>query len=72
MTKNAELAAWVEQVAKLTQPERIQWCDGSAAEKDGLTAQMLETGDLIRLNPKTHPNCYLHRSDPMTWRGSST
>ncbi|MCB1748011.1 MAG: phosphoenolpyruvate carboxykinase (GTP) [Gammaproteobacteria bacterium] len=64
MTKNAELAAWVEQVAALTQPERIQWCDGSDAENASLIDLMLAQGDLLRLNPETHPNCFLHRSDP--------
>ncbi len=64
MTKNAELAAWVDQVAALTQPDRVHWCDGSEEENDALIAQMLETGDLIRLNEQTHPNCFLHRSDP--------
>ena len=64
MTKNAELAAWVEQVAALTQPARIHWCDGSDAENTSLTELMLASGDLVRLNAQTHPNCYLHRSDP--------
>ncbi|MBX9608079.1 MAG: phosphoenolpyruvate carboxykinase (GTP) [Gammaproteobacteria bacterium] len=64
MTKSAELAAWVESVAKLTQPDHIHWCDGSEAEAATLTQRMLETGDLIRLNEQTHPNCFLHRSDP--------
>lgn len=66
MTKSAELAAWVESVAKLTQPDHIHWCDGSEAEAATLTQRMLETGDLIRLNEQTHPNCFLHRSDPRT------
>ena len=51
-------------VAALTQPDRIHWCDGSEAENDALIERMLESGDLIELNPKTHPNCYLHRSNP--------
>ncbi|MEX2480858.1 MAG: phosphoenolpyruvate carboxykinase (GTP) [Gammaproteobacteria bacterium] len=64
MTKNAELAAWVDAVAALTRPASIHWCDGSEDENAKLVALMLESGDLIRLNDKTHPNCYLHRSDP--------
>lgn len=55
---------WVQEVARLTKPEHIQWCDGSDAEYQNLTSQMLKTGDLIELNQKTHPGCYLHRSDP--------
>lgn len=57
------LNQWVAEVAALTEPDRIYWCDGSDSERQQLTEQMLVTGDLIALNPETHPNCYLHRSD---------
>lgn len=63
-TTNTALKQWVDEVAKLTQPARIHWCDGSAAEYQSLIEQMLVTGDLLKLNEKTHPNCYLHRSNP--------
>ncbi len=63
-SKLESLNRWVEEVAALTQPERIHWCDGSEAENDALVEQMLGNGDLIELNPRTHPNCYLHRSHP--------
>jgi phosphoenolpyruvate carboxykinase (GTP) len=63
-TSNAALKAWVQEVAQLTQPDQIHWCTGSQSEYDALVAQMLNSGDLIRLNEKTHPNCYLHRSHP--------
>ena len=55
---------WVAQVASLTQPARIHWCDGSDAEYDALIAQMQADGILLPLNPHTHPGCWLHRSDP--------
>ncbi len=58
------LNRWVDEVARLTQPDRIHWCDGSEAEYQALVELMLDTGDLTELNPATHPNCYLHRSDP--------
>jgi phosphoenolpyruvate carboxykinase (GTP) len=58
------LNAWVDQVARLTTPDRIHWCDGSAAEAAALTALMLGTGDLVALNPDSHPDCHLHRSHP--------
>jgi len=58
------LNQWVLEVARLTQPDRIVWCDGSDTESRELTELMLSTGDLVALNPKTHPNCYLHRSHP--------
>ena len=63
-SKLEALNRWVDDVARLTQPDAIHWCDGSAAENDALIERMLQTGDLVELNPKTHPNCYLHRSHP--------
>ncbi len=60
----AALNQWVESVARLTQPEKIHWCDGTEAENTSLVDLMLVTGDLIRLNEQTHPNCFLHRSSP--------
>ncbi len=58
------LNRWVEEVARLTEPAAIHWCDGSDAENALLTRQMLETGDLLELNQDTHPGCHLHRSHP--------
>jgi phosphoenolpyruvate carboxykinase (GTP) len=55
---------WVSETAGLTQPSRVVWCDGSKAEYDGLIEAMLQDGTLLPLNPKTYPNCYLHRSHP--------
>jgi phosphoenolpyruvate carboxykinase (GTP) len=59
-----ELNQWVLEVARLTQPDRIAWCDGSDSEFANLTAQMEADGTLIPLNPDTHPRSWLHRSDP--------
>jgi phosphoenolpyruvate carboxykinase (GTP) len=61
---NAAVNAWVDEVAKLTKPSRIQWIDGSPAEHEALVAEMLQAGVLHRLNGDRFPNCYLHRSDP--------
>ena len=58
------LNRWVDDVARLTRPDRIHWCDGSDAENAALIAQMEGDGTLIRLNPETHPDCWLHRSHP--------
>ncbi|MCP5145182.1 MAG: phosphoenolpyruvate carboxykinase (GTP) [Gammaproteobacteria bacterium] len=63
-TSNKQLSDWIAQVAELTQPDRIQWCDGSDAENDQLVELMVADGTLEVLNQETHPNCYLHRSDP--------
>ena len=62
-TTNKELQNWVDQVAKLTNPAAVYWCDGSNQEYQNFIAQMLESGDLLKLNAETFPNCYLHRSD---------
>jgi phosphoenolpyruvate carboxykinase (GTP) len=56
--------AWVEEVRTLCQPEAVYWCDGSEEERERLTAQAVQEGVLIPLNPETLPNSYLHRSDP--------
>ncbi|HSH27702.1 MAG TPA: phosphoenolpyruvate carboxykinase (GTP), partial [Wenzhouxiangella sp.] len=63
-SKLQALNDWVDQVATHTRAARIQWCDGSAAENRKLIETMLATGDLEQLNPETHPDCFLHRSDP--------
>lgn len=63
-TKNQELATWVSEVAELTQPDNIVWCDGSDAEYQSMIDLMLDDGSLRELNSQTHPNCYLHLSDP--------
>ncbi len=60
----AALNAWVDAVARHTECNRIHWCSGSIDERDELTRLMVERGDLIALNPDTHPGCYLHRSHP--------
>ena len=58
------LNQWVMEVARLTRPARIHWCDGSDSENDALVAQMQADGTLLPLNQDTHPNSWLHRSDP--------
>ncbi len=58
------LESWVEDSARLTKPSKIIWCDGSEAESERLTNEMLREGVFIELNQNTNPNCYLHRSNP--------
>jgi phosphoenolpyruvate carboxykinase (GTP) len=55
---------WVSKIASITLPDEIVWCDGSAAEFDSLTKQLVEQGTLIRLNPEHRPFSFLARSDP--------
>ncbi|MEA5456403.1 phosphoenolpyruvate carboxykinase (GTP) [Sinomonas sp. JGH33] len=58
------LLSWVEEVAELTQPERIHWVDGSEAEYRQLTDELVAAGTLTRLNPEIFPNSFAAFSDP--------
>ena len=55
---------WVDETAGLTGPDKVVWADGSKQEYERLVEQMLADGTLLPLNPRTYPNCYLHRSHP--------
>ena len=61
---NHSLSAWVEEVARQTQPDRVVWCTGSEEENQALIQAMLADKTLIELNQEKFPNSYLHRSDP--------
>ena len=63
-TNNPKLLAWVEEMAKLTKPDQIVWCDGSEEEQQRLTKHAVDKGILIPLNQEKRPGCYLHRSNP--------
>ncbi len=63
-TKNRRLTEWVSQVAALTEPDRIHWCDGSAEEYDALCVELVENGTFEKLSEAKRPNSYLARSDP--------
>ena len=58
------LNRWVDEVAQLTEPASIRWCDGSDAEYAELVQTMLASGDLLPLNAESNPRSYLHRSHP--------
>ena len=63
-TSHPRLLEWVNEVAELTQPENVHWCDGSDAEWAQLTDQLVAAGTLVRLNPEKKPNSFYARTDP--------
>ena len=62
-TANRKLVAWVEEVAALTTPDRIEWCDGSSEEYDRLCRLLVDSGTFTRLAEAKRPRSYWARSD---------
>src|SRR5665811_507627 len=63
-TTHAKLLDWVGEIAALTQPDAIHWCDGSAQEYDELAQTLIDAGTFERLSDARRPNSYLALSDP--------
>jgi phosphoenolpyruvate carboxykinase (GTP) len=63
-TKNQKLIAWVEEFARLTEPDEIHWCDGSAEEYERLCHELVDKGTFGKLSEAERPDSYLARSDP--------
>ncbi|NNN01384.1 MAG: phosphoenolpyruvate carboxykinase (GTP) [Acidimicrobiaceae bacterium] len=63
-TGNKKLIAWVHEVAELTTPDRIHWCDGSAQEYDDLCQLLVDQGTFTKLSDAKRPNSYYATSDP--------
>jgi phosphoenolpyruvate carboxykinase (GTP) len=63
-TSNKDAVRWVERIARICQPDRIHWVDGSAAENKALFDMLVAKGHAIRLSEQKRPNSYLFRSNP--------
>jgi phosphoenolpyruvate carboxykinase (GTP) len=63
-TRNRKLLDWVDDVAALTQPDRVEWCDGSADEYERLCGLLVDRGTFTRLSDAKRPNSYWAHSDP--------
>ncbi|MBI1361055.1 MAG: phosphoenolpyruvate carboxykinase (GTP) [Alphaproteobacteria bacterium] len=63
-TRHKRLVEWVGEVAALTKPDRVYWCDGSDAEWERLTSELVAQGTLKRLDPAKRPNSFYAASDP--------
>jgi phosphoenolpyruvate carboxykinase (GTP) len=63
-TQHKKLISWVEEIARLTTPDRIHWCDGSDQEYDDLCQLLVDHGTFTRLSPTKRPNSYYATSDP--------
>ena len=62
MTNNKYVLSWVNEMAEMTNPAKIVWIDGSEEQADALRAEACSTGEMIKLNEKLLPGCYLHRT----------
>jgi phosphoenolpyruvate carboxykinase (GTP) len=63
-TKHTGLRAWVDEIAALTQPDEVYWCDGSVEEYDQLAQTLIDAGTFQKLSDSKRPNSYLALSDP--------
>jgi phosphoenolpyruvate carboxykinase (GTP) len=64
LTDNEKLISWVREIAELTEPDSVHWCDGSADEYDRLAQELVDAGTFERLSDAKRPNSYLCLSDP--------
>ena len=62
MTNNKYVLSWIDEMAAMTQPDKIVWIDGSEEQAEALRAEACSTGEIIKLNQEILPNCYLHRT----------
>ncbi|MBO4915121.1 MAG: phosphoenolpyruvate carboxykinase, partial [Oscillospiraceae bacterium] len=64
LTKNKAVLDWIDEQVALTKPDKVVWIDGSEEQLEELRKEGMATGEMIKLNEKTLPGCYYHRSAP--------
>ena len=64
MTSNKQVLTWVEDMKSLLKPDKVMWIDGSEEQLEGLRAEAVRTGEMMKLNEELLPGCYLHRTNP--------
>ena len=62
MTNNKYVLSWIDEMAAMTQPDKIVWIDGTEEQAEALRAEACSTGEMTKLNEELLPNCYLHRT----------
>ena len=62
LTSNKYILNWIDDMAAMTKPDKIVWIDGSEEQAEALRAEACSTGEMVKLNEKLLPNCYLHRT----------
>ena len=64
MTQHHELHEWVAEMARICEPDRVVWIDGSEEEKENLTREAIASGEVLQLNQRKLPGCLYHRTAP--------
>lgn len=63
-TNNPNANDWIDQMIRLLNPAKVVWIDGSEEQKEVITKEAVEAGELHPLNQEKMPGCYLRRSNP--------
>jgi phosphoenolpyruvate carboxykinase (GTP) len=61
--KNEKAITWIKEIAALTKPDNVHWCDGSQSEYDEMCQRLVKSGTFLKLNEQKRPNSFLARSD---------
>ena len=62
MNQHRKLQEWVDEMARMCEPDQIVWIDGSDEEKERLTKEAISTGEVIELDQEKYPGCLYHRT----------